>query len=174
MITNTFDSATTVKVRRVLDFALSYVGLGDGCLGQRRGFDVDAWAKELGAAKRSSWDAIIVAKARREGGLWIPRYDVGALDEWFYEARALGLATEVPQPGAVVLYGSSSNDVTLLHGGWGSPRVVAHMGLVVCTSPKVMSVERDGPGCRQCGRRQRSLSVREVDLSRVLCFIDPE
>jgi len=79
----------TVNAYRALDFALANIGVCEDRAGSNRGPELDTWARELASAVGSYWCALAVAKARKEGGLWIPPYNAG---NWDWPATSLSLA----------------------------------------------------------------------------------
>jgi len=87
------------SVRRTLDFALSNIGVCENPPGSNRGPEIDDWANEFGSPLGSFWCALAVGKARKEGGLWIPSHDVGACNEWVYQARKAKLMSPTPVDG---------------------------------------------------------------------------
>jgi len=158
------------KVRRALDFALTNIGVCEDPVGSNRGPEIDEWTRELGSLPGSFWCAIAVAKARKEGGLWIPARDAGSCNEWFYEARMEGLVTRTPVPGAAVLY---TNRTRRMNGRYAGQLDAVHIGLVLRVTPVLMSIE----GNTTLGTFDRNgytQTLKEPDTTRVLCYILPE
>jgi len=156
-------------VLRALDFALENIGVCEDPVGSNRGPEIDAWTRELGSPVGSFWCAIAVAKARKEGGLWIPAHDAGACNEWLYEARLLRLTSDTPVPGAAVLY---TNRVPVASGPYAGQLDVVHIGLVLRVTPVLMSIE----GNTTLGKYDRNgyvQTLKEVDRSRVMCYVLP-
>src|SRR5215210_4190410 len=81
--------------------------------------------------------ALAVAKARREGGLWVPTHDAGSCDEWLFQATRSGLTATTPVPGAAVVY---TNGKRLVGGRYGGQLDAVHLGLVLRTAPRVLSI----------------------------------
>jgi len=158
------------NVRRALDFALTNIGVSEEPPGSNRGPEIDAWTRELGSPLGSFWCAIAVAKARKEGGLWIPHMMAGTCNEWVYEAEGIGLLLENPVPGAAVVY---TNHVRIAGGRYDGQLQAVHVGLVLRDEPVLMSIE----GNTTLGRFDRNgyvQTLKEVDRSRVLCYIAPD
>ena len=170
MIPVSLDHVTSEKVRRALDFALTNIGVSEDPVGSNRGPEIDAWASEFGSPPGSFWCALAVAKAQKEGGLWVPKHDAGACNEWLYEAKPLGLVSDTPVPGAAVLY---TNHTRIINDRYAGQRDAVHIGLVLRVTPVLMSIE----GNTTLGKYDRNgyvQALKEVDRSRVLCYIQPE
>lgn len=158
------------KVRRALDFALTNIGVCEDPPGSNRSPEIDAWARELGSPLGSFWCAIAVAKARKEGGLWIPHFMAGACNEWVAEASRAGLVIGEPVAGAAVVY---IDHTRILDGRYAGQLEAVHIGLVLRVTPVLMAIE----GNTTLGRFDRNgyvQTLKEVDRSRVLCYIAPE
>src|ERR1700732_3810048 len=125
-------------VRKALDFALANIGVCEVPPGSNRGPEIDAWATEFGSPLGSYWCALAVGKARKEGGLWIPTQDVGACNEWVYEAVERELTTALPEPGAAVVY---TNGTWFTSGRYARQENAVHIGLVLRVSPVLLSIE---------------------------------
>ena len=158
------------NVRRALHFALTNIRVRDNPVGSNRGREIDAWARELGAALGSFWCPLAVAMARKEGGLWIPSHHAGNCNEWMCQACDVGLFSERPVPGAAVLY---TNFQTLLTGPYFGLLDTVHIGLVLRVNPVLLSIE----GKTTLGKYDRRgwvQTLRKVDRSRVIGFVLPE
>lgn len=169
MIPASLSKEVSDNVSRTLDFALENIGVCEDPVGSNRGPEIDVWAREFGSPAGSFWCAIAVAKARKEGGLWIPAHDAGACNEWLYEARLLRLTTDTPVPRAAVLY---TNRVPVPSGPYAGQLDVVHVGLVLRVTPVLMSIE----GNTTLGKYDRNgyvQTLKEVDRSRVLCYVLP-
>jgi hypothetical protein len=169
MIPPSLAAGLSDNVRRTLDFALENIGVCEDPVGSNRGPEIDDWARELGSPVGSFWCALAVAKARKEGGLWLPSHDAGACNEWFFGARMLGFTTDTPVPGAAVLY---TNRTRVPSGPYKGQMDVVHIGLVLRVTPVLMSIE----GNTTLGKYDRNgyvQALKEVDRSRVLCYILP-
>ncbi len=157
-------------VRRALDFALTNVGVCEEPPGSNRGPEIDAWAREFGSPPGSFWCALAVAKARKMGNLWIPQGSAGSCDEWIYQGRHAGVMSNLPQPGAAVVY---TNNKRLTQGRYAGQLDAVHIGLVLRLTPKLLSIE----GNTTLGKYDREgyvQTLKEVDPTRVLGFILPE
>lgn len=160
----------TPGVRRALDFALANIGVCEDPPGSNRSPEIDAWAAEFGSPLGSFWCALAVAKARKEGGLWIPDRFAGCCDEWIYQARAAEMTATAPQPGAAVVY---TNHKTLTAGRYAGQLDAVHLGLVLRTTPVLLSIE----GNTTLGKYDINgyvQALKRVDPDRVLCYINPE
>lgn len=158
------------KVRRALDFALTNIGVCEDPPGSNRGPEIDAWTREIGSPLGSYWCAIAVAKARKEGGLWIPHFMAGACNEWVYEAKRFGLVIDEPVAGAAVVY---TNHTRILAGRYVGQLDAIHIGLVLRVTPVLMAIE----GNTTLGRFDANgyvQTLKEVDRSRVLCYVAPD
>jgi hypothetical protein len=159
-----------IGVTAALDYARRHVGVCEDPIGSNRGPEIDAWAEEFGSPVGSFWCALSVGKSRKEGGLWIPAHDVGSCDEWVLAAKAAGLMTGQPQPGAAVIYTSGKR---ISGGRYDGQLDAVHIGLVLRVSPALLSIEGNtvlGPFDRN-GFVQ---TLKEVDVSRVLGYVSPE
>jgi len=158
------------SVRRTLDFALSNIGVCETPPGSNRGSEIDAWASEFGSPLGSFWCALAVGKARKEGGLWIPSHDVGACNEWVYQARKVNLLSRTPVPGAAVIY---TNLKGFDAGRYIGQLDAVHMGLVLRLKPVLLSIE----GNTTLGKYDRNgfvQALKEVDEDRAYTYILPE
>jgi hypothetical protein len=164
---------TAEKARQVglaLDFALRHIGVCEDPIGSNRGPEIDAWAAEFGSPVGSYWCALAVGKARKEGGLWIPSHDVGSCDEWVYQAVQDGLTAEHPEPGAAVVY---TNHNHIEGGRYAGQLDAIHIGLVLKVSPVLLSIEGNTT-ITTFDRNGFVQTLKEVDVSRILCYITPE
>ena len=159
----------SASVQVALDFALRHIGVCEVPPGSNRGPEIDAWATEFGSPLGSFWCALSVGKARKEGGLWIPSCDVGACNEWVLQGTRAGLVTQLPVPGAAVVY---TNGQVVSGGRYDGQRDAVHIGLVLRVEPVLLSIEGntvlgafDPNGWVQ--------ALKEVDTKRVLCFVSP-
>ena len=159
----------TQGVIAALDFALRHIGVCEVPPGSNRGPEIDAWATEFGSPLGSFWCALSVGKACKEGGLWIPSCDVGACNEWVLRGNRAGLVTQVPVPGAAVVY---TNGQVVSGGRYDGQRDAVHIGLVLRVEPVLLSIEGntvlgafDPNGWVQ--------ALKEVDTKRVLCYVAP-
>ena len=118
--------ANDAEIERALTFARQQVGVCEDPIGSNRGPEIDAWATEFGSPLGSSWCALAVGKARKEGGLWIPTQDVGSCDEWVYQATRDGLLVTDPVPGAAVVY---TNHNRIASGRYEGQLDAVHIGL---------------------------------------------
>jgi hypothetical protein len=160
----------TPGVRRALDFARANIGVCEDPPGSNRSPEIDAWATEFDSPLGSFWCALAVAKARREGGLWIPTRYAGCCDEWLYEGDRAGVVSDTPVPGSAVLY---TNHKTLTAGRYDGQLDAVHIGIVLRTAPVLLSIE----GNTTLGKYETNgyvQALKRVDPSRVLCYIDPE
>jgi hypothetical protein len=155
------------QVRRALDFALTNIGVCENPVGSNRGPEIDAWAREFGSPLGSYWCALAVAKARKEGGLWVPARDAGACNAWVSQGIAAGLLTTEPRAGRVVVY---TNHERIASGVYAGQLDAVHMGLVLRVHPVLCSIEGNttlGPYDRNGYIR----SIKAVERARVLCYI---
>lgn len=169
MIPTSLSADVSDNVRRALDFALTNIGVCEDPAGSNRGPEIDAWAREFGSPVGSFWCALAVAKARKEGGLWVPAHDAGACNEWLYEARLAGLTSDTPVPGAALIY---TNRARIASGYYKGQFDAVHIGLVLRVTPVLMSIE----GNTTLGKYDRNgyvQALKEVDRSRVLLYILP-
>jgi hypothetical protein len=169
MIPASMVAGLSAGVQRTLNFSLTNIGVCEDPPGSNRSPEIDAWAKEFGSPVGSFWCALAVAKARREGGLWVPERYAGSCDEWWYAALRAGLTATRPSCGAAVVY---TNGRTL-HGGRydGQPDAV-HIGLVLRVTPVLLSIE----GNTTLGKYDRDgfvQALKRVDESRVMGYIHP-
>ena len=156
-------------VQKALDFALANIGVCEVPPGSNRGPEIDAWCREFGSPLGSYWCALAVAKARKAGGLWIPSQEVGACNEWLFEASRAGLTSGAPQPGSAVLYG---NGALVSDGSYKGQLDAVHIGLVLRVSPALLAIEGNTTlnGESRNGWIQ---TLKAVDRSRVLTYILP-
>ena len=168
-LSSVIPSVSEGSVVGCLNFALLHVGTCEDPVGSNRSPDIDAWATEFGSPLGSFWCALSVGKARKVGGLWIPTHDVGACNEWFYQASRAGLVSNDPEPGAAVLY---TNGTTIRGGRYDGQLDAVHIGLVLRVSPVLLAIEGNtviGPFDTN-GFVQ---ALKEVDRNRVLCYVPP-
>ena len=156
-------------VHNALYFALTHIGVCEVPPGSNRGPEIDAWCTEFGSPLGSYWCAIAVAKARKAGSLWIPFHDVGACNEWLFEAERDGLTTSTPQPGAAVVYGNGTH---VSDGRYQGQLDAVHIGLVLRVEPVLLAIEGNTTlnGESRNGWIQ---TLKAVDRSRVVTFILP-
>jgi hypothetical protein len=158
------------QVRRALEFALTNIGVCEDPPGSNRSPEIDTWAKEFDSPLGSRWCALAVAKARKEGGLWIPTQFAGSCDEWLHEGKQLGLVSSAPLPGAAVLY---TNGATITGGRYDGQPDAVHIGLVLRSTPVLMDIE----GNTTLGEFSHNgfvQALKVVDQRRVLAYIAPE
>lgn len=169
MIPGSLAAVVTDNVRRALNFALENIGVCEHPPGSNRGPEIDEWACEFGSPPGSYWCALAVAKARKVGGLWIPSHDAGSCNEWVYQARALGLISDTPQPGAAVLY---TNHQTVNRGRYDGQLEAIHIGLVLTVTPVLTAIEGNTTlsGFDRNGWVQ---TLKEVNRDRVLGYVPP-
>jgi hypothetical protein len=169
MIPASLGTQVSDGVRAALDFALSNIGVCEDPPGSNRGPEIDAWCTEFGSPLGSFWCAIAVGKARKVGGLWIPSHDVGACNEWTYQAQRAGLVTGTPEPGAAVVY---TNGKQLTDGWYAGQKNAEHIGIVLRVEPVLMSMEGNTTLSRY-DRNGYVQALKEVGRDRVLCYIKP-
>lgn len=157
------------SVRAALEFALAHVGVCEVPVGSNRGLDIDAWATEFGSPLGSSWCALAVGKARKEGGLWIPSRDVGCCDEWVYQATRAGLTRTAPEAGAAVVYTSHNR---LTGGRYDGQLDAIHIGIVLRVTPVLLSIEGNTT-LAAFDRNGFVQALKEVDVKRILTYIAP-
>lgn len=170
MIPASMTPTVSDRVHRAIDFALTNIGVCEDPPGSNRDPEIGDLTWELGAPLGSVWSAIAVAKARKEGGLWIPRFMASACNEWVYEASRLGLIIDEPVAGAAVVY---TNHTRILDGRYAGQLEAVRIGLVSRVTPVLMAIEGDTT-LRRFDRIGYVQTLKEVDRSRVLCFITPE
>lgn len=156
-------------VRKALDFALLNIGVCEEPPGSNRGPEIDEWCKEFGSPLGSYWCAISTGKARKEGGLWIPAYDVGSCDAWYAQAEKAGKLSSKPVIGAAVLY---TNHKTLADGPYKGRLDIVHIGLVMRVTPVEQSIE----GNTTLGKYDRNgytQTHKEVEKKRVAAYVLP-
>jgi hypothetical protein len=164
------DTGVTPEVRRALDFARANIGVCEDPPGSNRSPEIDAWATEFDSPLGSFWCALAVAKARREGGLWVPDKFAGSCDEWLYQGDRAGVVSHIPALGSAVLY---TNHKTLIGGRYDGQLDAVHIGIVLRTTPVLLSIE----GNTTLGKYEVNgyvQALKRVDPARVLCYIDPE
>src|SRR5258708_16281296 len=156
-------------IDKAIDYARRHIGVCEEPPGSNRGPEIDAWAQEFGSPLGSFWCALSVGKARKEGGLWIPSYDVGACNEWVLQGTRAGLVTKDPVPGAAVVY---TNGQVVSGGRYDGQHNAVHIGLVLRVQPVLLSIE----GNTVLGAFDRNgwvQALKEVDTKRVLCYVAP-
>jgi hypothetical protein len=159
----------TARIRRTLDFALSNIGVCEDPPGSNRSPEIDAWAREFDSPLGSSWCALAVAKARKEGGLWTPERYAGSCDEWVRGAEEHDLDTYTPMVGAAVVY---TNGKTIEGGRYDGQLDAVHIGIVLRVTPVILSIE----GNTTLGKYDTNgyvQALKRVDTARVLCYILP-
>jgi hypothetical protein len=169
MIPSSLEALVTPKEKAALDFALSNIGVCEDPPGSNRGPEIDAWTTEFGSPLGSFWCAIAVGKARKVGGLWIPDHDVASCDEWVYQAFRKSLVVTEPTPACAVVY---TNGKKLTTGRYAGQLDAVHIGLVLRAKPVLQSIE----GNTTLGKYDPNgytQALKEVDRSRVLCYIAP-
>jgi len=162
-------SALVMTYERAIDYALQHVGVCEDPVGSNRGPEIDAWAREFGSPLGSSWCALSVGKSRKVGGLWIPTNDVGACNEWVFQATRAGLTRTAPEPGAAVVY---TNGQRIVGGRYDGQLDAVHIGLVLRVTPVLLSIE----GNTVLGAFDRNgfvQALKEVEIKRVLCYVAP-
>jgi hypothetical protein len=169
MIPASLVNQVSPAVRAALEFALSNIGVCEHPPGSNRGPEIDAWCTEFGSPLGSFWCAIAVGKARKMGGLWVPSHDVGACNEWVYQAQRAGLVTATPEPGGVVVY---TNGKQLADGRYAGQGDAVHVGLVLYVEPMLMAIEGNTTLSR-FDRDGHVQTLKEVERGRVLCYIRP-
>jgi hypothetical protein len=170
MMPESLTRQVSAQVKRALDFALTNIGVCEDPLGSNRGPEIDAWAREFDSPVGSFWCALAVAKARREGGLWVPEHDAGSCDEWWYGAQRAGYAAQVPSPGAAVVY---TNGRGIVGGRYDGQPDAVHIGIVLRLTPALLSIE----GNTTLGKYDKDgfvQALKEVNQACVLGYVRPE
>lgn len=145
---------------------LSCVGETEHPAGSNRGPFIDAIAKEFGSPLGSPWCALLQGHVRKKNGFWIPTHDVGATNEWVYQAKQAGKWTETPSTGAVIVYGDGT---TVPSGRYAGQPHAVHVGCVVAPGK---SIEGNTVSDR-FDRNGGSCCLKAINTTRVLGYILP-
>lgn len=145
----------------IVQRALLDVGLCETPPGSNRGIRIDEYVQAVKSPLGSPWCAAAVAAWLREAGAKVPLAAAGSCDIWMAWAHTnktwRGLDYR-PEPGDVVVYGARAD--------------ANHIGVVVRTTPRVLSVE----GNTSLDRYEREgwiVTARLVQPGRVLGYIVP-
>jgi hypothetical protein len=128
---------------------------------------IDSIADEFGTPRGEPWCALLQGHVRKKYGLWIPTQDVGATNEWLYQASRCGKWSATPVIGAVTVYG----DGTIVTGGgrYHGQHHAVHVGCLVAPGKDIQGNTSAGPFDRNGG----TCLLKDVHVSRLLGYVLP-
>jgi hypothetical protein len=138
--------------------ALIDVGICENPLNSNRSPRIDEYLSAVGTAPGQPWCAAAVSAWWREAGAETPPSLGASCDQWLKWATETRRWSNAPVPGAAVLYGK--------------PGDASHIGVVVRTSPVVLSVEGN-TSLAGYSREGIAVTLKAVAMDRVLGYVLP-
>jgi hypothetical protein len=138
--------------------ALLDVGICEMPPNSNRSGRIDEYLLACGSLVGQPWCAAAVAAWWRESGAAIPQREPASCDQWREWARATGRWREAPIIGAAVVYGT--------------PADANHIGVVVRTTPLLLSVEGN-TSLAGFSRNGLAVDLKQVSAERVLGYVHP-
>ena len=138
--------------------ALLDVGICERPPGSNRSGRIDEYVRAVGAPLGSFWCAAAVSAWFREAGAATPAAAAASCDAWMTWGEEIGHWSAMPEIGAAVVYGV--------------PGDASHIGVVVRTTPLLLSVE--GNTSLEGGSRTGvAVDLKRVRIGRVLGYVRP-
>lgn len=138
--------------------AFADVGICEVPGGSNRSGRIDEFARRGGSPVGSYWCALAVAAWWEDAGATVPPSERGSCDKWLAWAKAGNSFSDTPVIGAAVLYGK--------------PTDATHIGIVIRTSPYLLSIEGN-TSFSGFSTNGEAVLVKKLDAARAIGYVHP-